>query len=276
MTLIKDVEAAKKNNMKKSTASVASIIKFDKFESDIRRLAIYLGNFYRKEIGRRKAGFLEDEIDYASYILRTENDRGYLADIADRNFICVAGGEGKSTNPYVRMVVENIFPCNRYSVSLHGDDMYSQKELLKYSSDNIIGADEKNDSYLNSYINGAYKACEVWRDDLKYPADTSEKILKVRLGRRYPPTINPKYAWGYGMWYNVFWNLFLLALDDEIFEAQLNNVVELASYWNFDEPMMRDWCRAVEYVMAGNKFSEDCDFECETVEGMKFFLHRDG
>lgn len=75
--------------------------------------------------------------------------------------------------------------------------------------------------------------------------------------------------------YIIFWNLFLIALDDSLYNDQLPVIAELASYFGFDEPMMRDWCRAVEYVFAGNKLSEDCDLECETVEGARFFLHKE-
>lgn len=76
-------------------------------------------------------------------------------------------------------------------------------------------------------------------------------------------------------YYIIFWNLFLAAMDDDIYNEQLAAVAELAACFGFDEPMMRDWCRAVEYVFAGNKLSEDCDLECETVEGAKFFLHKE-
>ena len=75
--------------------------------------------------------------------------------------------------------------------------------------------------------------------------------------------------------YIIFWNLFLAAMDDDIYNEQLATVAELAACFGFDEPMMRDWCRAVEYVFAGNTLSEDCDLECETVEGAKFFLHKE-
>lgn len=75
--------------------------------------------------------------------------------------------------------------------------------------------------------------------------------------------------------YIIFWNLFLAAMDDDIYNEQLATVAELAACFGFDEPMMRDWCRAVEYVFAGNKLSEDCDLECETVEGARFFLHKE-
>ena len=76
-------------------------------------------------------------------------------------------------------------------------------------------------------------------------------------------------------YYIIFWNLFLAAMDDDIYNEQLATVAELAACFGFDEPMMRDWCRAVEYVFAGNTLSEDCDLECETVEGARFFLHKE-
>ena len=57
-------------------------------------------------------------------------------------------------------------------------------------------------------------------------------------------------------YYIIFWNLFLAAMDDDIYNEQLATVAELA-------------------VFVGNKLSEDCDLECETVEGARFFLHKE-
>ena len=70
----------------------------------------------------------------------------------------------------------------------------------------------------------------------------------------------------------IFWNLFLCALDDDIYNKQLSLVVELAHCFKLDEHIMGDICRAVEYVLSGKKLSEDCDLYCETVECAKFFL----
>ena len=74
-------------------------------------------------------------------------------------------------------------------------------------------------------------------------------------------------------YYIVFWNLFLVTLDDDTYTEQLPVIADLAYYFGFDEHMMRDWCRAVEYVLSGNHLSETCDLHCDTVEGAKFFLH---
>ena len=74
-------------------------------------------------------------------------------------------------------------------------------------------------------------------------------------------------------YYIVFWNLFLSTLDDSLYNEQFPIIADLAYYFGFDEHMMRDWCRAVEYVLSGNQLSETCDLHCDTVEGAKFFLH---
>lgn len=70
----------------------------------------------------------------------------------------------------------------------------------------------------------------------------------------------------------IFWNLFLCALDDDIYNEQLPLVIELAHCFKLDEHIVADICRAVEYVLSGKKLSEDCDLYCETVECAKFFL----
>ena len=133
----------------------------------------------------------------------------------------------------------------------------------------------KNDSEIEEFEKRICSFC-TFRDDLKYgDYGANYKALLKRMLERINEQSCVDYYWQNAKYYNIFWNIFLLTIDDEIYENQLNNVAELAAYSNFDEPMMRDWCRAVEYVLAGNKLSEDCDFECETVEGLKFFLHRE-
>ena len=74
--------------------------------------------------------------------------------------------------------------------------------------------------------------------------------------------------------YCLFWMLFVLkiidALDDKIGVKIRSQAIE----YGFNEAMLRDWCRAIEYVLAGNHLSEDCDLECESEEGKRFFLHK--
>lgn len=75
--------------------------------------------------------------------------------------------------------------------------------------------------------------------------------------------------------YIIFWNLFLLTLDDDIYNEQLPLVIELAHCFKLDEHIMRDLCRGVEYVLSGKKLSPDCDLQCDTVECAKFFLGKE-
>ena len=77
----------------------------------------------------------------------------------------------------------------------------------------------------------------------------------------------------YSKLYTVFWNLLLVAMDDELYSEYVPMVAQLAQYLSLDEPIMRDLCRGVKYVLSGKELSPDCDLQCETAEVGKFFLH---
>ena len=85
----------------------------------------------------------------------------------------------------------------------------------------------------------------------------------------------PERTWHLSRNCMIFWMLFMAALDDEVYNNELDSIIDLAYCMDFNEAMIRDWCHAVEYVFAGNKLSADCDLECETVEGARFFLHKE-
>ena len=70
----------------------------------------------------------------------------------------------------------------------------------------------------------------------------------------------------------IFWMLFATTIDDEIYNNELSGIIDLAYNLDFSVDMIRDWCRAIEYVLDGNHLSED--LVCKTVEGKKFFLHK--
>lgn len=75
-------------------------------------------------------------------------------------------------------------------------------------------------------------------------------------------------------WSNVFWNLFLLAIDDKIYNEEAENVADLAAIYHFTPKMMEDWCNAVNYVLSGKRLSKYCDLICKTGYGKIFFLHQ--
>ena len=72
----------------------------------------------------------------------------------------------------------------------------------------------------------------------------------------------------------IFWMPFTTAIDDEIYNNELSGIIDLAYCLDFNEEMIRDWCRAIEYVLSGNRLNENCDLECESEEGNRFFLHK--
>lgn len=72
----------------------------------------------------------------------------------------------------------------------------------------------------------------------------------------------------------VFWLFFLAAIDEELYNNELSSIIDFAYCLKFDEPMIRDWCHAVKYVLEGNHLNENCDLQCTTEVGKKFFLHQ--
>lgn len=96
-------------------------------------------------------------------------------------------------------------------------------------------------------------------------------INETKIISLYKGNIN-KYK--YQCHFIIFWMLFTTAIDDEIYNNELSNIIDFAYCLDFNEVMIRDWCRAIEYVLAGNHLSEDCDLVCESEEGKTFFLHK--
>ena len=270
MTLLKKEESMQ------TELNPAETIRMEKFVLEIKRLAVYLGQFcgrYDKWTGWAydgKPNSVTSIDSYNAYVLRESE---YCC-LFDDYFICLACGKGNSNNPYLKTVIETIFPAwNLYKEynPCPRRRKYQTREhlfLIPYNSN----AEKYN---WTEDLMGDGEFPNIWRDDIQYPSSYGEKILKDVLSNVIKSSGYAHERWENKAYYNLFWNLFLLALDEDIYNEQLSNVIEFAHYLDFDEPMLRDWCRAVEYVMNGNKLSENCDFKCETLEGARFFLHKE-
>lgn len=108
----------------------------------------------------------------------------------------------------------------------------------------------------------------LWREDLRMNTDNLKRmqyvLKKDKEGRQKDNNGGS----------NVFWNLFLIAIDDDIYNKEAENVADLAAIYHFTPEMMEDWCNAVNYVLTGKQLSKDCDLVCQTIEGKWFFLHQ--
>lgn len=269
MTL-RNIEEPKEEN----TLDTNTIVKMERFLIWMKEIALYVG----KDV---LTGYYQEHPMNNSHSREINNIDNYDACILQKRekywpyhdrYLCVTGGKGESDNPYVKLLVENIFPVypinpEYFQLGTFWKVLY-QRKLVLYGEEYVV--EGKVQEEISKY--------ELpWRDDLKFsPTQYSQRILSnlINCIRDYDKNRWRQYK---GEWkhYIIFWNLFLAAMDDDIYNEQLATVAELAACFGFDEPMMRDWCRAVEYVFAGNKLSEDCDLECETVEGARFFLHKE-
>ena len=70
----------------------------------------------------------------------------------------------------------------------------------------------------------------------------------------------------------IFWLLFSAAANDEIYNRELSNIVDLAYCFDFNEKILRDWCKAVTFVATNGKLDRKSDLKLETPEGKNFFL----
>ena len=75
----------------------------------------------------------------------------------------------------------------------------------------------------------------------------------------------------------VFWLLFMAAIDDNLYNNSLSDIIDLAYCLKFNEEMINDWCKAVGFVLSGNQLcEEECTLELDTKEGRWFFFHDEG
>ena len=71
----------------------------------------------------------------------------------------------------------------------------------------------------------------------------------------------------------IFWLLFGAAANDEIYNNELSNIVDLAYCFDFNEKILRDWCKAVSFVAANGKLDKDSPLQLETAYAKKFFIN---
>lgn len=73
----------------------------------------------------------------------------------------------------------------------------------------------------------------------------------------------------------MFWMFMMAALDEHIYNDQLEYITDLAEMLEFNEPMVRDWCKAAVYVVGGGHLQdlENNPLGLTTPEGREFFLH---
>ena len=155
------------------------------------------------------------------------------------------------------------------------------KELIDYLGQrpNIIvadGAGESKNSLIKSVV---VEALGVPGDKYSYSKYLSPLISSVwcedlKDCRENLTSLSDLLKKGGHGWSNVFWNLFLLSIDDNIYNNEAENVADLAAIYHFTPEMMEDWCNAVNYVLSGKRLSKDCDLICKTEAGKKFFLHQ--
>lgn len=72
----------------------------------------------------------------------------------------------------------------------------------------------------------------------------------------------------------IFWLLFSASIDDEIYNNELSNIVDLAYCIGFDENLIRDWCKVVVFVVSGGQLDEKSPLQLDTPEANAFFLHK--
>lgn len=69
----------------------------------------------------------------------------------------------------------------------------------------------------------------------------------------------------------IFWNLLAVTLDENVYEKNINKIIDLAYMFEFSEAMIKDWCRAVEFVLSGNFKGDFEQLNFDTAEANQYF-----
>ena len=126
----------------------------------------------------------------------------------------------------------------------------------------------------------------VKRTSYEFMLDFNNDYLKDCFDKNAPTNINniterfEEWETKYGIpvifskLYTIFWNLLLIAMDDDLYNQYLSEAINLAHLLSIDENLLQDLCHGVGYVLAGKKLNQDCDLQCKTAECRTFFLHK--
>lgn len=69
----------------------------------------------------------------------------------------------------------------------------------------------------------------------------------------------------------IFWNLLAVTLDENVYEKNINKIIDLAYMFEFSEAMIKDWCCAVEFVLSGNFKGDFEQLNFDTAEANQYF-----
>ena len=132
---------------------------------------------------------------------------------------------------------------------------YSVPQFKRYNSDSLISVME---SVFNPGKTGPLEAID------------EQGLIQVYRDMKSKPGDNKNFNEFYRL---VFWLLFSASACDEIYNNELSNIVDLAYCLGFDTALIRDWCKAVAYVIEGGQLNEKSPIRLKTAEGAAFFLH---
>ena len=131
---------------------------------------------------------------------------------------------------------------------------YSVPQFKRYNDDIVIAA---LDSVFNPQKNSPLELINE-QDMVQYFLD-----IKYRAGDKNMLVTFQRL---------IFWLLFGAAVNDDIYNNELSNIVDLAYCFDFNDKILRDWCNAVAFVAANAKLDKNSDIKLETDTGKKFFL----
>lgn len=69
----------------------------------------------------------------------------------------------------------------------------------------------------------------------------------------------------------IFWNLLAVTLDENVYEKNINKIIDLAYMFEFSEAMIKDWCCAVEFVLSGDFKGDFEQLNFDTAEANQYF-----
>lgn len=178
----------------------------------------------------------------------------------------------------------------RQDASSSGDMRLTKFRALVQDTDNYLagrsgsifmfgGASAKYKTFAAAqFVNYTSDAYIAIMANIFTPGKTGplEKVDEIGLINIYRDMKNKNGEKNFNEFYRlVFWLLFGASVCDEVYNGELSNIVDLAYCLGFDEGMMRDWCKAVAFMVNnGGRLNENSPLQLETAAGKAFFLHQ--
>lgn len=149
-------------------------------------------------------------------------------------------------------------------------------EVVDISPLEYIFDDEEKNEYINIIYRNTFKNkmrsvfCNRYYDLDLHEIDNKDIIEFIEKIRKCNECESSKIRACRVPNHLMFWLIFIVCVDNDNYNENLNVVSDMAYLLGFDEKKLSDWITAVKGVLSGKKLNE---MRYQTEDAKKFFVH---